>query len=56
MTKTVPIPEARQLLTDSERSAIGRRQAEPIEDPVLADAEEEEMALLWASDTGNQGA
>jgi hypothetical protein len=45
-----------QLLTDPEGAAIRRRDAEPIEDPVLADAEEEEIAELWAGDPGNQGA
>jgi hypothetical protein len=47
-----------QLLTDLEGATIRRRDAEPIEDPVpvLADAEEEEIAELWAGDPGNQGA
>ena len=45
-----------QLLTDSEGAAIRRGDAEPIEDPVMADAEEEEIAELWAGDPGNQGA
>jgi hypothetical protein len=45
-----------QLLTDPEGAAIGRRDAEPTEDPVLADAEDEEIAELWAGDPGNQGA
>ena len=45
-----------QLLTDPEEAAIRRREPEPIEDPVLADAEEEEIAELWAGDPGNQGA
>ena len=45
-----------QLLTDPEGTAIQRRDAEPIEGPVLADAEEEEIAELWAGDPGNQGA
>jgi hypothetical protein len=45
-----------QLLTDPEGAAIRRRDAEPIEDPILADAEEEEIAELWAGDPGNQGA
>ena len=56
MSTTVPIPEVTQLLTDPEGAAIRRRDAGPIEDPVLADAEEEEIAALWASDRGNQGA
>ena len=45
-----------QLSTDLEGAAIRRRDAEPIEDPVLTDAEEEEIAELWAGDPGNQGA
>jgi hypothetical protein len=45
-----------QLLTDSEGAAIRKRDAEPIEEPVLADAEDEEIAELWAGDPGNQGA
>ena len=45
-----------QLLTDPEVADIRRRDAEPIENPVLADAEEEEIAELWAGDPGNQGA
>lgn len=51
MTTTVPIPEMAQLLIDPRR-----RDAEPVEDPVLTDAEEEEIAELWVHDTGNQGA
>lgn len=46
----------KQLLADPEGTAIRRRDAEPIEDPVPADAEEEEFLELWASDPGNQGA
>ena len=45
-----------QFLTDPEGAAIRTRDAEPIEEPVRADAEEEEMAELWAVDPGNQGA
>ena len=45
-----------QLLTDSEGADIRKRDAEPIEEPVLADAEDEEIAELWAGDPGNQGA
>jgi hypothetical protein len=56
MTTTLPIPEVKQLLTDTKGAVIRRRDAEPIEDPVLADAEEEEFAELWAADPGNQGA
>jgi hypothetical protein len=56
MTTRVLIPEVTQLLTDPEEAAICRREVEPIEDPVLAEAEEEEIAELWAVDRGNQGA
>ena len=56
MTTTVPIPDVTQLLTDLEGAAIRRGDAERIEDPVLTDAEEEEIAELWAGDRGNQGA
>ena len=45
-----------QLLTDPEEAAIRRADAEPIEEPRLADAEEDELAELWAGDPGNQGA
>lgn len=45
-----------QFFTDPEGAAIRTRDGEPIEDPVLADAEEEEFLELWASDPGNQGA
>jgi hypothetical protein len=45
-----------QFLTDPDAAAIRIRDAEPIEDPFLSDAEEEELAELWASDSGNQGA
>jgi len=45
-----------QLLTDSEGAGIRKRDAEPIEEPVLAVAEDEEIAELWAGDPGNQGA
>ena len=56
MTTTVWKPEVTQLSTDPEGAAIRRGDAEPIEDPVLADAEEDEIAALWAGDPGNQGA
>ena len=52
MTTTVTIPEVTQLLTDPEGAFFRRLDA----DPLLADAEEEELAELWASDRGNQGA
>jgi hypothetical protein len=45
-----------QLLNDREGAASRRRDAEPVEDLVLAEAEEEEIAELWAGDPGNQGA
>lgn len=56
MAKTLSNSEVTQFLTDPEGAAIRRGDAEPIEDPVLADAEEEEIAELWACDSGNQGA
>jgi len=56
MTRTVPIPEVTQFLTDPEGAAIRRLDAEQNENPVLAEAEEEEFAELWAHDPGNQGA
>lgn len=43
------------MLIEPEVDAIQRRDAEPY-DPVWADAEEEEIAQLWAADSGNQGA
>jgi hypothetical protein len=52
MTTTVPIPEVTRFLTDPEGAAMLRRDAEP----ALSDAEEEEIAELWADDRGNQGA
>lgn len=58
MTTPVPIHNHRvtQFFTEPEGASIRRRDAEPIEDRVLAEAEEEEMVELWASDRGNQGA
>jgi len=47
---------ATQFLTDDERAAMRTGDPEPIEGPVPADAEEEEIAELWAGDPGNQGA
>ena len=55
MSTPVPTPEMTQLLADPE-AALRSRDVAPKEDPVLADAEEEEIAELWAGDTGNQGA
>jgi hypothetical protein len=45
-----------QFATAREGAAIRRRDSEPVEDLVQADAEEEEIAELWAGDPGNQGA
>ena len=45
-----------QFVTAREGAAIRRRDSEPVEDLVQADAEEEEIAELWAGDPGNQGA
>jgi hypothetical protein len=56
MTSTIPIADMTRFLADPEGAAIQRPDAEPIEYPVLADAEEEELAELWARDAGNQGA
>ena len=56
MTTTVPIHELTSFLTAPEGAAIRRGDAEPIDDPFLTDAEEEEIAELWAGDPGNQGA
>ena len=55
MNTKARIPEVTQLLTDPE-AALRSRDAAPNEDPVLEDAEEEEIAELWAGDPGNQGA
>jgi hypothetical protein len=52
MTTTIPIPEMMQFLTGPEGDVMGMRDPEP----VLTDAEEEELAELWAGDRGNQGA
>jgi len=56
MTTRVPIPAVTQFLTDPEEAAIRGRDPEQIEELVLGDAEEEEIAELWAEDRGNQGA
>jgi hypothetical protein len=53
---TVPIPEVTRLLAHPEGAAFRARDAEPIEEPLLTDAEEEALAELWAADRGNQGA
>ena len=49
-------PMVTQFLNDPERAEIRNLDAEPVEERTLADAEEEEMAELWAADPGNQGA
>jgi hypothetical protein len=56
MATMVPMPEVTRLFTDPEAAPILRRDENPAEEPVLADAEEEELAQLWAADPGNQGA
>ena len=56
MTAKVPIAGVTQHLTDPEGATIRGRDAEPMKDPALADAEEEEFEELWAADPGNQGA
>jgi hypothetical protein len=56
MTTTLQIPQVTQFLTDPEGTAIRRLDTGPIDDPILAGAEEEEIAELWAGDPGNQGA
>lgn len=43
-----------QILTDLDE-VVGSDHAEPVEDFVLSEAEEEEIAQLWAGDPGNQG-
>lgn len=55
MITKVSIPEREPRLTTSE-SSVRIGDAEPDEDPMRADAEQEQMAELWAHDTGNQGA
>jgi hypothetical protein len=56
MTRMVSDSEMRQRFTDPEEASIRRQEEEPNEDRLLADAEDEEFAELWASDRGNQGA
>jgi hypothetical protein len=56
MTTPVSNPEVMKLITTREGAANRKRLSEPMEDSVLADAEEEEMVQLWAGDRGNQGA
>lgn len=54
MTTTVPMFEATQFLTGADEAPLPRGDGDP--DRSLEDAEEEEMAELWAGDPGNQGA
>jgi hypothetical protein len=56
MTTRTSNPEETRFFTDPEGAAGQTRYAEPNNDTPLADAEEEEMAVLWAADPGNQGA
>jgi hypothetical protein len=56
MSTAFSIRKTSQFLSDRERVANRRQDAESIEEPDLADAEEQEIAELWAADTGNQGA
>ena len=56
MTTTVQTLGATQLAADPGAAAMRKRDAEQIEDSPLAEAEEEELAELWAGDPGNQGA
>lgn len=55
MPTTFSSPDSTQFLTSPERAVIRNGDGEAIEEPVLADAEEEEIAELWADDPGNQG-
>lgn len=56
MTTNDPIHQAMQFLTDPEETVSPRRDPDPFDDSILADAEAEEMYQLWAADPGNQGA
>ena len=56
MARTVSTHEETRFFKDPEADAGQTRYAEPNDDSALADAEEEEMAVLWAADPGNQGA
>lgn len=56
LNTTVSIHGVTPYFADPEGAAIRARDAEPIEDSDLEDAEEEEIAELWAADRGNQGA
>ncbi|UWZ82114.1 hypothetical protein [Occallatibacter riparius] len=56
MSTSFRIPEVNQFLTAPDEAALRRLEAEPMEEPTLEDAEEEEFAELWTWDRGNQGA
>ena len=56
MAATVLIQQVKQPVTHNEATPIRMRDPEPISDPALSDAEEQEIAELWAGDPGNQGA
>lgn len=56
MTEPFPLQQATQFLSDPEEIGDPMRDPAPMEEPDLADAEEEAMAELWAADPGNQGA
>ena len=55
MSTTVPIPQPPQRFPYPQ-TAMRVADAQPAYEPDLAEAEEEEFALLWAADRGNQGA
>ncbi len=56
MSTSFRIPDMTQFRTAPDEAALRRLEAEPIEEPTLEDAEEEEFAELWTWDRGNQGA
>jgi len=56
LTTPNPVPESPKPLPSPELTAILRRNAKPVEEPALPEAEEEEFTELWADDRGNQGA
>lgn len=56
MSTKLSAADASRLSTDAEAAAVRTLDAEPVVEPVLTDAEEEEIAELWAGDPGNQGA
>jgi hypothetical protein len=55
-TATFPMPEGTQFFPHPVTADFPTRDTEPIEETILTDAEEEELAVLWAADRGNQGA